>query len=95
VDAELRDCYAGRMHVQRYFTILFVSLFLTSCGGKGELGDGDTPSSKDECVDGAVCSNDGDSNHCRKLCTDQAQCGSNESCNGISGSSLKSCQPKA
>ncbi len=48
----------------------------------------------DECVSGAVCTNDSGGNYCRKTCTDQAQCATTESCNGVTGSSIKSCQPK-
>lgn len=72
------------------------SVFLAGCGGTGELGEGcDTPGvTTDECVEGTVCSNQSDGEAvCRKLCTEQAQCGEGENCNGISGSSLKSCQP--
>ena len=48
----------------------------------------------DECETGAVCTNVSDALTCRKVCTDQTQCASTENCNGVSGTSTKSCQPK-
>ncbi len=48
----------------------------------------------EECVDKAICSNDKGGTYCRATCTDQAQCSATESCNGVTGSSTKSCQPK-
>lgn len=77
---------------------LFVlCLALPACGGQAEIGEAcETASATtDECVDGAVCTNEsGGGFVCRKLCTEQAQCAASEGCNGISGSSLKSCQPR-
>jgi hypothetical protein len=77
---------------------LFALLALTSalgCGGKGDLGDEcDTPGSTDECVNGAVCTNDLGGRRCRRLCKDDTQCASFEACNGVSGTNIKSCQPK-
>lgn len=53
-----------------------------------------TAGKSEECVDGAICSNAASGATCRKVCTEQAQCGANESCSGISGTTIKSCQPK-
>ena len=83
------------MSMKMWMAALALAISVAACGGKGEIGEScDTPSATDECVDGAVCTNEsGDNRSCRKLCTDQAQCAANEGCNGISGSNLKSCQP--
>lgn len=63
--------------------------------GAAEIGEQcDTPNSTDECVDGAVCTNEADGiNRCRKLCDSTADCPPATTCNGISGGSNKSCQP--
>jgi len=68
---------------------------LAGCSGAGEVGEAcDKSNSRDECVDGAVCTNEADdTNRCRVLCTKQADCKAETSCNGISGGSNKSCQP--
>ena len=47
----------------------------------------------DECEDGAVCTNEGEGAVCRALCKEQEDCPDDEACNGIEGTSLKSCQP--
>jgi hypothetical protein len=76
---------------------LLAGLALVACGGQAELGEAcETASATtEECVDGAVCTNEsGGGFVCRKLCTEQSQCAGSEACNGISGSGLKSCQPK-
>ena len=79
--------------------IVWASLTLTfafalGCGA-AEIGEQcDTSNSTDECVDGAVCTNEaGGINRCRKLCVEMADCPAGTSCNGISGGSNKSCQP--
>jgi hypothetical protein len=79
----------------RLLVALFLMLLLAACGGEGGLGDScDTPSSEGECEAGTICTNmSGNENRCRKLCTEQAECAALENCNGVSGSSLKSCQP--
>ena len=76
------------------FLALSLGLAAIACGSKGALGDGcDTPSGADECESGLLCTN-GETNTCLKECTDQDQCAATENCNGVSGGSLKSCQPK-
>ncbi|MCO4763936.1 MAG: hypothetical protein KC502_20650 [Myxococcales bacterium] len=75
--------------------ILLFSVSLLACASS-EIGDAcDTSGAADECVEGAICTqiNSGD-NVCRKTCTADTDCGSEEACNGVSGSSTKSCQPK-
>ena len=75
------------------FTLTLLTL-LAACGG-AEIGAScDDVGSTDECVDYAVCTNEADGrNSCRYLCKEKSDCASDHSCNGISGSSLKSCQP--
>lgn len=67
-----------------------------ACASDGAVGDAcDKAGTADGCESGAICANDANgNNYCRKTCTDQAQCSAVESCNGISGSSTKACQPK-
>jgi hypothetical protein len=66
---------------------------LTACGG-ADIGEScDEKGSTDECVDNAVCTNEDDGSACRKLCKDKADCPEGEDCNGVSNTSLKSCQP--
>lgn len=76
--------------------LLCVTLGLLGCGAS-EIGEEcDTPNDVDECVDGAVCTNEADGvNRCRKECRDMPDCPTGTSCNGISGGSRKSCQPDA
>lgn len=80
------------------FRALSVTLLLLTalgCGGTAEIGGAcDTAGNTDECVDGAICTNESSSNVCRKICTEQSQCSATENCNGVSNGSTKSCQPK-
>lgn len=68
---------------------------LVACGGEGDIGEGcDTPGATDECVADAVCTNDsGGGATCREICVEQTDCPTGYNCNGVSGSSIKSCQP--
>jgi hypothetical protein len=67
---------------------------VAACGGHAPIGDPcDTAGETRGCEDGAVCTNQASGNVCRKLCTAQTDCHTGETCNGISGTSLKSCQP--
>ena len=72
---------------------------VVACGGEGKVGEtcGEPGKVDGECVDGAVCgqSSEPAALTCLKQCDDQSQCGTNESCNGVSGTSLKGCRPKA
>jgi hypothetical protein len=64
-----------------------------ACGG-AEIGETcDDQGSTDECVDDAVCTNEDDGAVCRALCDEHEDCPDGHSCNGISQTSLKSCQP--
>jgi hypothetical protein len=71
-------------------------LLAFTLGCAADIGDEcDKSGSKDECVDGAICTQISDgTNACRKSCTDDTECGANEQCNGVSGANTKSCQPK-
>jgi hypothetical protein len=81
--------------MQNLMRTLAVLLAAVACSGKGDIGeDCDTAGSTDDCVDGAICTNDGDARTCRRRCNDDAQCAASEECNGVSGTTLKSCQPK-
>lgn len=65
----------------------------TACGG-AEVGEScDEAGSTDECVDDAICTNEDGRAVCRILCAEQVDCPVDHSCNGVSGSNLKSCQP--
>ena len=76
-------------------TLLALASLPIGCASS-EIGDScDTSGSKDECVDGAICTQiSGGSAICRKSCTADSECGANEQCNGVSGANTKSCQPK-
>ena len=69
------------------------ALLLLSCGS-AEVGEScDDTGSTDACEDGAICTNENDEAVCRLLCKDTVECPAAHSCNGVSGSNLKSCQP--
>jgi hypothetical protein len=78
--------------------LLFITtvLALAACGSGGKVGDACATAGAmaDECGDGAVCTQEGTALVCAKLCAQQSDCASTEACNGVSGSDLKSCQPK-
>ena len=75
--------------------LVFCLLMLAAACGGADIGEScDEPGSTDECVDDAVCTNeDGDRSACRALCDEHEDGPDSHSCNGISNSSLKSCQP--
>ena len=64
------------------------------CGG-ADIGEPcEEVGSGAECVAMAICTNDdGDTAFCRQVCEEHEDCPMGESCNGVSGTSLKSCQP--
>ena len=73
--------------------LLSLALGLAGCGA-AELGDEcDDSGDSDECEDGAICTNEGERAVCRALCKEQEDCPSGQSCNGVSDTNLKSCQP--
>ncbi len=81
----------------KHLFLSFLAVAALACASEGEIGDscGTAGKTTDECVSGAICTNgSGGKNACRKICTEQKDCATNESCNGVSGSSTKSCQPK-
>jgi hypothetical protein len=74
--------------------VLSVLLASVACSGESEIGEEcDTAGSTDECVEGAICTNDDSGLACRRQCKDDAQCADTEACNGVSGTNIKSCQP--
>ncbi|MBI4820440.1 MAG: hypothetical protein HY791_29505 [Deltaproteobacteria bacterium] len=79
--------------MRRLLFLLFALHF--GCDSGGALGDAcKTPSSEDECESGLICTNITDRALCLELCTEQTECAASENCNGIEGSSKKSCQAK-
>jgi hypothetical protein len=71
-------------------------LALAACSEGTPIGDPcDNPGQTDECVDGAVCTNESSSqgNLCRALCDDQEDCPEGFQCSGITSGNLKSCKP--
>ena len=75
-------------------SLFFLAALLLLACGEAEVGEAcDDAGSTDECEDGAICTNENEAAVCRFLCKDTVQCPAAHSCNGVSGSSLKSCQP--
>lgn len=75
--------------------VLAIGLALAGCGSP-ELGEPcDTAGAANECVEGALCTNESSGNVCRKVCEIMDDCPMDYSCNGVSGTSTKSCQPDA
>jgi hypothetical protein len=69
------------------------ALLTIGCGDADVGEECDEPGMSDECVDGAICTNEEGGAVCRVQCTEQDDCASGEACNGISGTDKKSCQP--
>jgi hypothetical protein len=68
--------------------------WLSACGASEVGEECDDAGDTDECEDGAICTNeDGGGAVCRALCKEQEDCPRGESCNGVSETSFKSCQP--
>jgi hypothetical protein len=85
------------MHPRTEFHALAAAALLTlasACGGT-DIGETcDDEGSTDECVDDAVCTNEsGERAVCRTICEEHEDCPAAHSCNGVTGSSVKSCQP--
>jgi hypothetical protein len=69
-------------------------LALVSGCGSAEIGEEcDDVGESDECEDGAICTNEASGGVCRAVCNETTDCPSNHTCNGVSGTSVKSCQP--
>jgi hypothetical protein len=85
-----------RMILKKVIVIVSMLLFVvvTGCGASDIGEECDTSGSIDDCVGGAICTAFGTANTCYKLCKEQTECSAEEDCNGVSGSNLKSCQPK-
>lgn len=81
--------------IARLLGLAALALALVALGCSADVGAScDTPGSLDECVDGAVCTNEsGGANTCRLLCADDADCPVGHNCNGLTGTQIKSCQP--
>ncbi len=77
--------------------LLFASM--AACSGEGAVGEECEEEGKvdGECEDNAICGKRSDNGAltCLKQCTEQAQCAATEDCNGVSGSNIKACNPKA
>lgn len=73
-------------------SVLFGMALLGGCAS--DIGEEceDTGSS-DECVDGAICTNEEGGPVCREVCDADEDCASDEHCNGVAGTNIKSCQP--
>lgn len=89
---------AGSMFAMARTASWLIGAFLlacaTACGG-AELGEScDDQGSTDECVDDAVCTNEDEGAACRALCDAHEDCPAGHDCNGVSNTSLKSCQPE-
>jgi len=79
-------------HASRLLSLLAV-LLGTACGGVDIGEECEMAGSTDECVSGAICTDESDGNVCREICDDHPDCPDDHSCNGVSSSSTKSCQP--
>jgi hypothetical protein len=85
--------------MRKLVVLLSLSIFGLIACGNGELGESCEESGKvsGECDDGLVCGKKSDTSSdlvCLKQCSSQAECSVDETCNGVSGSSLKACRPK-
>ena len=77
----------------RVFCALVIPV-LVACGGADLGEDCDDVGRTGECVSMAVCTNEsGDRSVCREICEEHEDCPMGYSCNGVSGTSTKSCQP--
>ena len=76
--------------------IVVSNFFIIGCSGEGDIGDSCEVSGDDaECVEEALCTKVVDETlTCLKRCNGQEDCADNEACNGVSGGSGNTCQPK-
>jgi hypothetical protein len=70
-----------------------VALALGACGGADVGEECEVGGSEDECVSGAVCTNDSEGLRCREICVVKEDCPADFDCNGVTSTSIKSCQP--
>jgi hypothetical protein len=76
------------------FRNLAMVLALVVGCGSAEIGEEcEDIGESDECVDGAICTNETSGGVCRATCTETVSCPSGHTCNGVSGTNVKSCQP--
>ena len=82
------------MILGRLLSVLAFCALLGACGG-AEIGEScEGVGSGDDCVDHAICTNEeGDALRCRAVCKETEECPPAHSCNGVSSTSIKSCQP--
>lgn len=74
-------------------TLVVFALLLGGCGS-AEIGEEcDDIGKADECEDGAICTNEASGGVCRAVCAETTDCPANHTCNGVSGTNVKSCQP--
>jgi hypothetical protein len=74
--------------------ILLILVVALGCGGESSLGEScDTSGSLDECESGTICTMLNGNKTCYKICVDQTDCPAGWNCNGVPGSTIKSCQP--
>ncbi len=89
------------MHTRTMRKILLfgpvVFALIAACSGRGDVGEScKTGGSTDECVSGSICSKTiSGAQTCQKVCVDQKDCPTGTTCNGVTGSSTKSCRPDA
>jgi hypothetical protein len=76
----------------KHLPVVFVSMVLAACGAGGLGETCSTAGTTDGCADGLVCTNSNATAVCQQLCTSDADCSASQNCNGITGTSLKSCQ---
>ncbi len=78
----------------RAFLTAITCCLLMGCGGADIGEDCEDVGSGDECVSEAICTNEeGDAARCREVCDSDDTCPAMHHCNGVSGTSTKSCQP--
>lgn len=82
--------------VVTFLGVLIVLTTMVACGDN-DIGESCEEEGRvdGECVKGTVCGkNTTGGLVCQKQCSSQADCRSDESCNGVSGGSLKGCRAK-
>jgi hypothetical protein len=73
--------------------LIVLSSLLAGCGS-AKIGEQcDDIGESDECEDGAICTNEASGGICRAICTETVDCPASHTCNGVSGTNVKSCQP--
>jgi hypothetical protein len=81
--------------MRSFLNLALVVSLLVGCGS-AKIGEGcDEIGQSDECEDGAICTNEASGGVCRAVCAGTEGCAAGHTCNGVSGTSVKSCQPDA